>query len=523
MNAGYYIHRSAIGYLTRGLAWPGEDAQSPMESGAIEHQVQSYIEQKFGQKLKANLAGRRQQVADMERKYQQMLFDPSGDASVNEFRSALAQAINKKLGKKFDQAAGSVDIENLAVAAFNGANGKPYEAELKSALNGTLKQISNKEKITEGRLKKIAQEIQRRIDAIAKNHESLKALQADFEKTSTDFNKFRQEIERLASGLVTGAKNFITFPMGNTITLENLKTMINLIGDSKTLLAANQAGDIGEWLAPMMKYALMEDLSVAMNEIKEQTTGKLVEYLKGEMMSFNLGGTIVDMVINAEGKIVRDSSARTKDQASLALTIEEQNAGCKIIHRTNKTDAFFYINDAQGMREDISVKNYSSLSGITLVSNTPLNFILSQIGNNSLGHLHNILSYHHQDDGLILSYRTAANAQIMKLILCFALVGYSDQNRPSLFMVISNRRVYLFDMDSLIAELVSASLWSNDRYAIHYDGGIGADITFNPGWNLESSVNQPVYAPTPQERVNAAIRNFDAQKIHATLSIHLSA
>lgn len=311
--------------------------------------------------------------------------------------------------------------------------------------------------------------------------------------------------------------------MGNTITLENLKTMINLIGDSRTLLAANQAGDIGEWLAPMMKYALMEDLSVAMNEIKEQTVGNLVEYLKGEMMSFNLGGTIVDMVINAEGKIVRDSSARTKDQASSTLTIEEQNAGCKIIHRTNKTDAFFYINDAQGIREDISVKNYSSLSGITLVSNTPLNFILSQIGNNSLGHLHNILSYHPQDDGLISSYRTAANAQIMKLILCFALVGYSDQNRPSLFMVISNRRVYLFDMDSLIAELVNASLWSNDRYAIHYDGGIGADITFNPGWSLESSVDQPVYAPTPQERVNAAIRNFEAQKIHATLSIHLSA
>ena len=147
MNAGYYIHRSAIGYLTKGLAWPGEEAQSPMESGAIEHQVQSYIEQKFGQKLKANLAGRRQQVADMEKKYQQMLFDPSGDASVNEFRIALAQAVNDKLGDKFDQAAGSVDIENLAVAAFNGATGKPYEAELKSTLNGTLKQIANKEKI----------------------------------------------------------------------------------------------------------------------------------------------------------------------------------------------------------------------------------------------------------------------------------------------------------------------------------------------------------------------------------------
>lgn len=526
MNAGYYIHRSAIGYLQRGLAWPGEEAQGTADIGGIEGQVQSYIQQKFGQKLNKNLAGRRQKVTEMEKKYQQMLFDPSENPAITEMRQALSQALNEKLSKKFEDAAGSVDIENLAVAAFNGANGKVYEAELKSVLNGTLKQITNKEKITEGRLKTIAQEIQRRIDAIAKNHQSLEALQADFEKTSTDFNKFRMEIEELASGLSTGASNFIKFPMGETITLESLKAMIQLIGDSKSLLAANQSGDIGEWLAPMMKYALMEDLKVAMDEMKAKAAGDLVEYLKGEMMSFNLGGTTVDMVINPEGQIIRDSSARTKDQAGLVLTVDEQSAGCKIIHRTNKTDAFFYINDSEGQREDISVKNYSSLSGITLVSNTPLNFILSQVGGGSLGHLHNILSYHHEGDGLIVGYRNAVNTQVMKMILCFALVGYSDQNRPSIFMVISNKKVYCFDMDSLIAELISSTVDGSGNYATYYDGGvgggIGAAITFNAGWNLDSSVNQPVFAPTPEERVNAAIRNFEAQKIHASLSIHLT-
>ena len=523
MNAGYYIHRSAMGYLNRGLAWPGEEPQEVANISGIENQVQSYIQQKFGQKLNKNLAGRRQKVAEMEKKYQQMLFDPSENPAITEMRQALSQALNKKLSDKFGDAAGSVDIENLAVAAFNGADGKVYEAELKSVLNGTLKQITNKKKITEGRLKTIAQEIQRRIDAIAKNPESLNALQADFEKTSTDFNKFRKDIEDLASTLSTGSRKFIKFPAGETVTLESLKAIIQLIGNSKSLLAANQSGDIGEWLASMMKYALMEDLKVAMDEIKAKTAGDLVKYLKGEMMSFNLGGTTVDMVINAEGQIIRDSSARTKDQAGLVLTVDEQSAGCKIIHRTNKTDAFFYINDSEGQREDISVKNYSSLSGITLVSDTPLNFILSQVGGGSLGHLHNILSYHPEDDGLIAEYRTAVNTQVMKMILCFALVGYSDQNRPSIFMVISNKKVYLFDMDSLIAELVTASLWSSDRYAIYYDGGIGAAITFKAGWNIDSSVNQPVFAPTPEERVNAAIRNFEAQKIHASLSIHLSA
>ena len=214
MNAGYYIHRSAMGYLQRGLAWPGEEAQGTADISGIEGQVQSYIQQKFGQKLNKNLAGRRQKVAEMEKKYQQMLFDPSENPAITEMRQALSQALNKTLSDKFGDAAGSVDIENLAVAAFNGADGKVYEAELKSTLNGALKQITNKEKITEGRLKTIAQEIQRRIDAIAKNHESLNTLQADFEKTSTDFNKFRKDIEDLASTLSTGSKKFIKFPMG---------------------------------------------------------------------------------------------------------------------------------------------------------------------------------------------------------------------------------------------------------------------------------------------------------------------
>lgn len=524
MNTGYYIHRSAMGYLQRGLAWPGEKPQGVANISGIETQVQNYIQQKFGQKLNKNLTGRRQKVAEMEKKYQQMLFDPSNNLATNQMRSALAQALNQKLSEKFGDAAGSVDIENLAVAAFNGADGKIYEGELKSVLNGALKQITNKEKITEGRLKIIAQEIQRRIDAIAKNHQSLEALQADFEKTSTDFNKFRSEIEELASGLSTGASNFIKFPAGETITLESLKAMIQLIGDSKSLLAANQAGDIGEWLGPMMKYALMEDLKVAMDDMKEKTVNDLVQYLKGEMTSFNLGGTIVDMIINPEGQIIREGTARTKEQSGLILTAQEQSAGCKIIHRTNKTDAFFYVNDSEGQREDISVKNYSSLSGITLVSNTPLNFILSQVGNGSLGHLHNILVYHPTDDGIISGYRNAVNAQVMKMILCFALVGYSDQNRPSIFMVISNKKVYCFDMDSVIAELVRSSINEiSGGYNINYNGGIGAAITFNAGWDLDSSVDQPVFAPTPQDRVNAVIRNFEAQKIHASLSIHLSA
>lgn len=524
MNAGYYIHRSAMGYLTRGLAWPGEEAQGTADIGGIEGQVQSYIQQKFGQKLNANLAGRRQKVAEMEQKYQKLLFDPAQKGSaIEQFRTALAQALNEKLSEKFGKAAGEVDIENLASVAFNGMDGKAYEAELKSALDNTLKQIDNKEKITEGRLKTIAQEIQQRIDIIAKNHESLEALQADFEKTSTDFNKFRSEISELASGLASNAGNFLNFSeIGHAVNLDSLKNMIKLIGGSRSLLAANQAGEIGEWLAPMMKYALMEDLSVAMEEMKEITKDNLVEYLKGEMASFNLGGAIVDMIVSPTGRIIKEGNARTKKQAGMTLGAKAQSAGYKIIHRVNKTDAFFYVDDSENIREDISVKNYKSLSGISLVSNTPLNFILSQVGGGSLGHLHNILICHHPDDGLITSYRTAVNTQIMKMILCFALVGYSDQNRPSIFMVISNKKVYCFDMDSLIAELVKSSLNESGGYGINYQGGISAAITFNAGWNLDSSVSQPAQSPTPEERVNDAIRNFEAQKIHASLSIHLT-
>ena len=135
MNAGYYIHRSAMGYLNRGLAWPGEEPQEVANISGIENQVQSYIQQKFGQKLNKNLAGRRQKVAEMEKKYQQMLFDPSTNPAINQMRETLAQALNQKLSDKFGDAAGSVDIENLAVAAFNGADGKVYETELKSVLN----------------------------------------------------------------------------------------------------------------------------------------------------------------------------------------------------------------------------------------------------------------------------------------------------------------------------------------------------------------------------------------------------
>lgn len=523
MNYSYYIHRSAIGYLTNGTSWPGQPG-SPMDPGGIENQVQQYINQRFGQKMKGNLAGRRAKVSEIENKYQRMLFEPAVTQSDMATRQILKQALDLRLSEAFNNAAGSVNINDLASVAAAGGSAAPYAEQLKNSISGTLKQISNKEKITEGRLKTIAQEIQRRIDTIAKNQQSLEALQADFEKVSGDFQKFRNNIAELAEGLQAGSGKFI-FPNSDLITLESLKAMINLIGDNKAMLAANQTGAIGEWLVPMLNYSVLSNLNVAVEDMTEQVQKDLVEQLANVMMQFNLGGTTVDMVINPQGQIIRDSKARDKDSQGLSLTMEEQSAGCKVIHRVNKTDAYFYVNDSEASREDISVKNYSSLNKISLVSNTPLNFIIDQIGGAS-GHVKNILVHHPVDDNLIAGYRAAVNAQIMKLILCFALVGYSEQNQPSIFMVISNKKVYCLDMDSVIAELIASTVDSSGSYAIAYNGTVGgvagAAISFNAGWGLDSSVDQPVHAPTPEDRVNAALANFEAQKIHATLSIQLA-
>ena len=525
MNYGYYIHRSAIGYLTSGLSYAGQPG-APMNPGAIEGQVQQYIQQKFGNKLNSNLAARRSKVSEIEKKYQEMLFDPAdSQSSTGQIREALRQALEVRLKDAFGDAAGKVSIENLAAIVAQGGDSAPYMKELKDSMSNSLKQIANKEKITEGKLKQITQEIQRRVDTIAKNHESLESLRADFEKNKVDFNQFRKDIETLASGLEAGAKNFITFPASETVTLESLKAMIDLIGDSKTLLAANQAGAIGEWLVPMINYSLFSNLKEAFKDAEGKITEELIKEIADTMMSFNLGGTTVDMVINAKGQVIRDGAARKKEEQGIILTAEEASMGCKVIHRTNKTDAFLYWNESEGSREDISVKNYSSLNGITLVSNTPLNFIIDQLGV-SAGHVKNILVVH-TDDNLIMSYRQAVNAQIMKLILCFSLVGYSDQNRPSIFMVISNKKVYCFDMDSILAELISASIDGTGNYAIAYNGAVsgavGAAISFNAGWNLNSSVSQPLDLSTSAEkRISTAIENFEAQKIHSTLSIHLS-
>lgn len=510
-----YIHRSAKGYLSA----MGSEADV---GTIVEGQVQEYINQKFKMKLDTNLEARRAKVEQIEKSYQEKLFGPGINANGANIQDILQKALQTNLQNHFREKSGQVDIDNLASVIVAGGTSAPYLEALKDTLQNTLKKITNKEKITTGRLQRISQEIKTRIDTIAKDHDSLASLQADFEKTNMDFENFRREIESLAAELEVGGTNFIKFPTSeNGVTLQALNDMINLIGDNNPLLAANQSGMVGEWIIPMLNYSVIDGLEKAHADMTDEVKSQLIKDIAGIMQEFNLGGTTVTMVINKRGQIIRESKAHKKGEGNMVLSQQEKNKGYKIIHRTNKTDAMFYADADKTHREDISVKNYGSLSGITLVSNTPLNFVISQLGRGVSHHVRNILAMHYPDDNLIVGYREQVNAQIIKLILCFALVGYSDQNRPSIFMVISNKKVYCYDMDSLLANLVQAEI-SNGRYSIGY-GGKTASISFNSSWKLNSAVPQDMNAKTPEQRVSSTLENFDAQKIHATLSIHLSA
>ena len=129
-------------------------------------------------------------------------------------------------------------------------------------------------------------------------------------------------------------------------------------------------------------------------------------------------------------------------------------------YHTSKTDATFsWRNGLSDIEELASIKNYSSFNGLTIVNNTALDSILSNGGSQEwAAHYVNTMIAHEDDStngGFLNGLRTHAQISFNKLALYTGLLGYSEKQAPTLFIIFNNnsKQVKIYDPYLLLLKL----------------------------------------------------------------------
>ena len=443
-----------------------------------------------------------------------MLFGGS-EVAVN-FRAGAQEALNSLLSEAFNTGAGKVSQDNLLQASLTGAGMARAQA-----WSGY---INDKTKLTRGQFNKIINDMRKWLNSIEKNQNAMLSLQqqtgyaGNAQKALSSFRGRLTKLQNMVTGglgwrygkdsqatinSILSANNDYGYGLLNKCIYQLAQVQIPAIDTS-----ANQQGLVGEWFAAWIKDFLVAKSNESAQFIKEQMQKSAIAANKG-----STGGYYCRFEDNGDLKELSDSQ---KNKA-LNKNINGNYSKVKFVYHTSKTDASVEINYKTDSYKDIkveqnfSIKNYKQTNQLSIVNNTPLESILQFSKNQRwAAHWVNVMSPHEDEGKLDAGFLTQARKSFNEVALYVGLVGYLENNKPTVFLVFNSntKKVKAFDPILLMNELIE-----NKSFSIITDNGSAkADLSqsgklFN---NWSSTVNN---------RMNKVIASLHANKVHIKINL----
>lgn len=508
----YYVHYKAENYMRQGLQ-NLKGKQQGIRPTAGDLQLNFKQTKNIG---KTSIEGisvsqRQKQLKFLQDTYKEMLFGKSQVAK--DFREQAQKALNNLLKNSFKNGAGQVSTNNLLVANID-KNGTAQAQFI-------VDQIDKETGLTRGQFNKLIREMRTWLDIIQKQQSSMQSLQ---EKMQFATNNAQKTLSSLR-GQLTTLQNQVLSIMGSSYGAQsalklarNGQTSISLINNYLNKLKqvevptintqSNQQGIIGESFGSWIRNFLIAKSKGAAKD--------LVKELEKTANSANQGssGDYYVKFIN-EGQLANYSDSQASQQ--LNKKVEGKYFKIKYVYHTSKTDANAIIQYDTGpykdmpIQEKLSIKNYQQTNSLSVVTGTPLDDVL-QFGKNPAwaAHWTNVMIPHPDESVLDGSLITNARKSFNEVALYLGLLGYSEKNKPTVFLVFnsSTQEVKVFDPILLMNELLESKNFS----VISTYGKANADFS-NEGKLFNN------WSDTVNLRMNNIINSLHANKIHVKVNL----
>lgn len=503
----YYVHRSIENYYKSGIYRLGRGKYHNSLAAAYQAKKNEIKNNYESKKRVSNLE-------NLESQYEKMLFGTGADADEQAMRASMQKALESILNDKYSSGF-TIALDNLvkgnAVADDTIAGDVAYaQSQIKKAISKELKTIDNTRRISKDRLKRIITELQNMLNLIYNEDQQFKGISEIKIKLEQKYQSI-ESIKTQLLNILNSADIPNVYIKNEAANINFLNDLIDIIGSNLSMLSsATVQGDLGEWIAPWITTFTM-NMDMSADELVKQFIDEAISHQTGGGGSF---------VLYRQGEILKES--KTKKTLQDIKETNEYGQGVQIRYHVNKTDAEVLLPNEDGFIEykGMSIKNYSSFSNMSLVSNTPLGTVLDyNASTENLFHLANILVEHNDHPALAEDYQMATDF-LKHCILQAALQGYTKENRPHLFMAINstNKQVRIYDTDFLLAQMI---IGENKNAGI-----IGSKINIdNKGENYAPALKQDTTYPDTEEQMAARTKNvieaFKQQKIHVSLSLAL--
>lgn len=489
----YYVHYYASNYQREGI-FDIEGKGAGVSPSQKDLQLnENYIASKY---KNMNILEREKEIAFLQQEYQKMLYGPGKRQEA--FREKMTDALNQLLSDSFYEGAGKVNKDNILQSKIS-------SNEVMKA-GQSLLNIDKNTKLTGTQLRHLIREVNKWIEIISKNQGTLEQL-----KERVGYKNLSSIKGRMTSLFNTvGLKRKIIEP--SQFNYNSLKNIIDAIKEIDVPIIntqANQQGELGEWVTPWIEFFInanaKEAASIAVEELiniaKQKQQGK-----EGSYIAFENG-------INGLKKYESETK-KLKD-----MTIQGDYSSLKFKYHTSKTDATFSWKPGLIDQEQLaSIKNYSTFKNLSVVNNTPLGDILSMGGNSEwAAHYVNTMITHEDDNknNFLSGLRVYARNSLNKLALYVGLLGYSDKNAPTLFIVFNNniKQVKIFDPYLLLLKLTETASYGTFKIESTY-GKATANLT-------KGQLLTQHFAETKEARISNIHSYINAHKIHVAISLSL--
>ena len=283
-------------------------------------------------------------------------------------------------------------------------------------------------------------------------------------------------------------------------------------------------GDIGEILAK----ALIQLISQQSDQIASETVKEIIEDAVVTAAEYGAGYNI---------KIGFDSEGNAVSGEQLLKLVDLPNSSITINSHRGKIDTMIKYNFGDGLEKlNLSVKNYSSFSGLTLVDGTPLDTIIKYIENSEkkgilINSLINYKNSHTEENNIqtkFLNIRNSAKKALKARILQDALQGYGETilNNESMgyadiFVVFNNteQKVQCISIPYVVAKFLQQEKTSNIKIQLNktnIEDFSGTEKVLLSHKDEQSERLDKIYSAMNKEKIHVSIsylENYMAQEI----------
>lgn len=477
---GDYVHYRWSNYERRGIK-----RYDTVGAGS----TYSFAAQK--NKMKAKWSGQsKMSDADKEQLRQNLAYIFNSQAADGSDAAQIQTAIAEKLAAQFQDAMGNINWDTGDVVALNDS----AAASLKQSAISRIRTKSSQKKMYVNTILSRIRNLETIIAGITS-----KTTKA---KLTTQINQVKQELSAVSGlsmeyiqscGLPTSGK----MAQGQTISMDSADSLVKDLNSivSKTKAAIDASGQKGS----LFEYA------AALSKLVGQEIGQ--EEIKKALKSV-VGGNTSSTVV------VKDNFTKSINWGSLGLQEAIDDYGNSVVVTGNsqqKVDVVYQLSD--GGEVGISAKSINPYSGrdISIVSGSPLIYLIGDIDSTFVNHYLNVTA-HHEDGGPNGSLLTAVH-EAMKVTLFYKALSGDTQNRESAdILLINNNKGSGIDSIQIydINDLVNKAAENIDAYAeITANGSKIDSLTFDNTWAIGGW----------WDRVTRIVQQLHAQKISAALKV----